>query len=129
MKTVLMAFSAATPAILFSFLLLKFNIQAVVSSQKLNPGFPVSTALKHVFEQHFNKLVAVEIQGKHYSLNGFVDARSDGTYRLLTKDRDLILIVKKSKVGWAIIQKGNNETDPSEYLLPLILLLENKFYN
>ncbi|KEQ28254.1 hypothetical protein N180_01065 [Pedobacter antarcticus 4BY] len=126
----LLACSAAAPVIIFSFLLIKLNLHSdfqIASDYYSNKKTDVD--IERLFESHFEKLISVELNSNREMLSAYVDAKANGTYSLLTMEGEKILSVKKNSVGWSVVQIGSTLEDPLQFVTPLILMLEQKFYN
>ncbi|MBB5645721.1 hypothetical protein [Pedobacter cryoconitis] len=127
----LLAFSAATPAILFTYLMIKFNLQhsELELHPKGNQNPKLKNRLEYLFETHFERLVPVELHSKYQCLSAYVDAKSNGTYILLTHEGKKVLILKKNNFGWSVLHQSKAIDQPLQFVTPLILMLEQRFYN
>lgn len=131
MIRLILGLSASTPAILFTYLLLKYNVQKYTPSLHLDSqrSNPKRQRVEKLFEDHFEKLVAVQLNGKQQTINAYVNAKTNGSYQILTLDGKLVLEVKKNFSGWLVTKEGNAVKNPEQFLMPLILMLERRFYN
>lgn len=90
---------------------------------------PKPSMLAQLFEDHFERLVAVELHADGQTINAYLNAKANGSYQILTLKGELILEVSKSFSGWSVSKVGSIVGNPEQFFTPLILMLERKFYN
>lgn len=130
MRQIIIACAAATPTILFLYLWFLCSMQQKTSLRaNVQPAPTRSIRIEQLFDQHFERLIAVELQGRNFRLSGYINARSNGTYQLQSIKGEMILCLRKTNDGWAVLKKGTLIEKPLQFLTPFILLLEQKFYN
>ena len=149
----LLAVSAATPIVLFSYLFIKLIITQLIAvkvkGQVINSvsaaviSAPEITtvptlqyvmekhSLEYVIEKHFlaRPLVNVALRSANNQLTGYVKVEAGGTYHLFSTAAEHIVSVKKSHTGWAIAKIGEKAKQPEQYVIPLIVHLESIFFN
>jgi hypothetical protein len=74
-------------------------------------------------------LITATLEDKGRDIQIYIDASSTGIYIIKTLDDREVLAVNKTNIGWSVLRKGIAAPEPALYVMPLILLLENKFYN
>ncbi|SER88307.1 hypothetical protein [Pedobacter rhizosphaerae] len=130
MTSAILVLSATTPAILFTYLLLKYSIQrcatSIVGVQQINLK---PLMVEQIFENHFEKLLAIEIHGGGPAINAYLNAKVNGSYQVLTFDGKLILEVRKNFSGWVVTREGDAVKNPTQFFTSLLLMLEHRFYN
>lgn len=126
----IIACAAATPTILFFYLWFMCCMQQKTSLRVNAQQAPTrSIHIKQLFDEHFERLIAFELQGRDFRLPAYINARSNGTYQLQSTKGEMILCLRKTNGGWAVLKKGTLIEKPLQFLTPFILLLEQKFYN
>lgn len=130
MTRAILVLSAMTPAILFTYLLLKYSTQRYTTlslgAQRTNPK---PLMVEQLFENHFEKLVAIELHAGGQTINAYLNAKVNGSYQVLTFEGKLILEIRKSFSGWSVIREGDAVKNPTQFFTSLLLMLEHRFYN
>lgn len=126
----IIACAAATPTILFLYLWFLCCMQQKSGYRVNAQPIPIrSIRIEQLFEEHFERLIAVELQGINFRLSAYINARSNGIYQLQSIKGEMILCLRKTNSGWVVLEKGRLIDTPLQFLTPFILLLEEKFYN
>lgn len=128
----LLAVSAATPMIIFSYLFIKLRIgQLTVLHVASNIILAPCLTLEKVIETHFTRKaeIIVKLRSRKNELSGYIRVERDGTYHLFSKTHQEILILKKGRSGWAIIKLENSIKQPEQYVTSMIVYLESMFFS
>lgn len=128
----LLAVSAATPMIIFGYLFIKLRIsQLTVLHVTSNSILVPCLTLEKVIEAHFTRKaeINVKLRSSKHQLSGYIRVERDGTYHLFSKTHQEILSLKKSRSGWSIIKLENTMKQPEQYVTPMIVYLESRFFS